>query len=428
MLPQNYDRKHLDAGTVLFRGGEYGDAAYLIETGSVEVYLERDCGETVLARRGPGEIVGEMAMLDGRPRSAAARAITDANLIVITEDAIARRFDAMDPVLKMCVSVVLARYRETVAILQAEAGDRVVAPSSSRRDPQAFAGVIETLVLEREMTGALERGEFELHLQPIVQLADATIAGFEALMRWRHPVRGLLAPSHFIPAAEASGFVSYLTDFALAEVARILPALHDVARDHPAAIAPLPFISVNVSGHDLNRTHFAHGLADTLRSAALPPQSVKLELTESVLMEDPQGAAALLSVFRDRGIGVAIDDFGAGYSSLSYLSSLPITTLKVDRAFVHGMLADDKSRKIVHMIICLAQELGIPVVAEGIEQAAEARALKEMGCALGQGYLFGRPAPVSSTLQLIRGWAEGARSAQAVTRTPERATAARSRA
>ena len=416
MLTGNDDRASISAGEKLFSAGDLGTAAYLIEEGCIDIFLERTDGELHIARRGPGEIVGEMGLLDHRPRSASARAVSDTSFIVITEEAMARRVDQVDPILKLCIGVVLARYRETIGLLnQAQA---LPVPGSEAQTPHRFSAVIETLVLEREMKGGLERGEFKLHFQPIINLQTHTIAGFEALMRWQHPVHGLMPPNRFIPLAEESGFISSLNDYALAQVAETFPELMLTALSHASAMAAPPFISVNVSGHDLNRTHFAKGLSESLLRAGIPPSSLKLELTESVLMKDPQGAAAMLNACRDGGFGIAIDDFGTGYSSLSYLSNLPITTLKIDRAFVHSMLAERKSRKIIQTIIRLAEELAIPGVAEGIEHPAEARVLTDMGCALGQGYLFGRPAPIASALELIRGWSGGRA-------TPPRAVARR---
>ena len=405
MLTEHYDRLTIAPGALLFAAGDFGTTAYLIEQGCVEIFLERADGELVLARREVGEIVGEMGLLDRRPRSASVRAITETSLIVITQESMERRLDHVDPILKMCLGVVLDRYRETIGILNQMRGQADKVPGALAA-PKRFTAEIETLVMEREMKVALERRQFELHYQPIINLKANTIAGFEALMRWRHPVHGMMPPNQFIPLAEESGFISYLTDWALSELATVFPRLMLLGLSHPTALSGPLFISVNISGHDLNRAHFAKGLAESLIRAGIPPSSLKLELTESVLMKDPDGAAAMLMACREGGVGIAIDDFGTGYSSLSYLSTLPITTLKIDRSFVHAMLADVKSRKIVQTIVRLADELGIPVVAEGIEHQAEARILTDMGCALGQGFLFGRPVPIESAFDLIRTWAE----------------------
>jgi EAL domain-containing protein (putative c-di-GMP-specific phosphodiesterase class I) len=166
----------------------------------------------------------------------------------------------------------------------------------------------------------------------------------------------------------------------------------------------VPFISVNVTAIDLARDDFIATLRRMLHASGLPARSLKIEVTESVLMQDPAGVARTLQACRALGTGIAVDDFGTGYSSLSSLSLLPISTLKVDRSFVRSMLSEPASRKIVQTILRLAEELGLPVIAEGIEEEAQARALAAMGCAFGQGYLFGRPAPLAATLELLRAW------------------------
>ena len=163
-------------------------------------------------------------------------------------------------------------------------------------------------------------------------------------------------------------------------------------------------MSVNVSGHDLVQAGFGEGIRTLLRTSGIAPGSLKIEVTESTLMRDPERAGLALDACRALGMGVAIDDFGTGYSSLSYLSTLPVTTLKVDRSFVQPMLSKPTSRRIVHTILRLAEELDIPAVAEGIEHEAEAAALTSMGCEYGQGYLFGRPVPLRPTLDLIASW------------------------
>ena len=250
----------------------------------------------------------------------------------------------------------------------------------------------------------IESREFELHFQPIVRLQTGQLAGYEALMRWRHRTRGLVSPAEFIPVAESSGLIVELTKHALDEVGRVLPELMLAGLTNAKAIEGPLFMSVNVSGHDLAAASFPQMIADFLARTGILPGSLKIEVTESMLMKDPERAAAALAECRDAGLGIAIDDFGTGYSSLSYLSTLPVTTLKIDRAFVRTLLSDHTSRRIVQTILRLADELSIPVVAEGIEQAAEAEALAEMGCAFGQGYMFGKPMPLEAAIAATRCW------------------------
>lgn len=405
------DRKLVPARSLLFAAGEPGDAAYLIVSGRLEIFLERPEGDLVLAHRGPGEIVGEMAILDRRPRSASVRALEDSALVAITEQQLAHRIAETDPILRMCLGVVLERYRETVALLEFMKGDApppFVAEPRSADTPNAsdtFASALRTLVLEREIRAGARGGQFEMHFQPIVRLSSRRLAGFEALMRWRHPHRGLVSPAEFIPVAESSGLIGELTAFALDEVGRVLPELTLAALRNAAWIEEPLFMSVNVSGHDLAAASFPQMIADLIARTGIEPMRLKIEVTESLLMKDPERAAAALTECRRAGLGIAIDDFGTGYSSLSYLSTLPVTTLKIDRAFVRTLLTDHTSRRIVQTILRLADELEIPVVAEGIEQAAEADMLSDMGCALGQGYLFGKPMPLDAAIATTRSWA-----------------------
>jgi diguanylate cyclase len=401
-MDASLDRIALPAGTLLFAEGDAGSCAYLIDSGSIEIYLVREGREVLLAMRGPGELVGEMAIIDSLPRSASARITADCELVVVTAEQIAHRVARTDPILRMCLGMVIAKYRETVAMI-----DQADRPQFRRAEPSAssdgFAGALGALSLESELRRALQKGEFELFFQPVVRLATQRLAGFEALLRWRHPTRGLIPPDDFVPIAEASGLLIDITDWCLNEVGRTLPPLMAAALRNVGAVEPL-FMSVNISGDDLSRASFVDSVAAMLEKSGIAGAGVKLEVTESVLMSDPAKAVAALDACRRLGLTIAIDDFGTGYSSLSYLSTLPINTIKIDRSFVRSMLEAPASRKIIHMILRLAEELDIPVVAEGVERPPEARLLADLGCAFGQGYLFGRPLALDQTLALTRAW------------------------
>lgn len=393
-------------GTLLFSEGEAGQTAYFIRTGRIEIFLPLREGDLSLGHRGPGEIVGEMALIDQGCRSASARTIETCELSVVTDEQFARRLSNTDPVLRMCLAVVIDRYRQTVAMF-----DRVTAvrpPAGEAPDAPAppnehVAAALEALSNETELRRAIADDELELYFQPIVRLPDRSLAGFETLLRWNHPQRGLLSPATFIPAAEANGTIVEITTWCIARVGKIFPVLQAAATAHPGIVDPL-FVSVNISGHDLSRPSFMNQLLAMLDETGMEANSIKLEITESVLMNEPLKAAAVLQECRARGLMIAIDDFGTGYSSLSHLSTLPINTIKIDQSFVRSMVEDPTSRKIIHMILRLAGELDIPVIAEGIEGEAEAAQLAQLGCDLGQGYLFGRPVPLAEALAVTRGW------------------------
>ena len=388
------DNIHLPAGTMLFNEGDEGNAAFLIKSGSIEVFRFRDDCEQVVANLGPGDLLGEMSALDRRPRTAGARATVDSELVPITADQIERRIADADPVLRLCLKLATERFREAVA----EADTPRVATTARGGELGAAFDMIE---LEREIDRGLTAGEFELFYQPIVRLADGGLAGCEGLARWRHPTRGLVPPGEFIPAAEASGLIERLTDWCVAEAIGRRDALAGAAGGAPDGF----FVTVNVSGRDLARPQFAAGVGAAVTDAGISPASVKIEITESMLMANPDGAAQILSDLRVRGLGVAIDDFGTGYSSLSYLATLPITTLKIDRSFVQALAGSTVNARIVQTILRLAHELGIAAVAEGIEDAAAAEALRQMGCTYGQGYHFAKPLPFADfvTWALARG-------------------------
>jgi EAL domain-containing protein (putative c-di-GMP-specific phosphodiesterase class I) len=394
------DRVALPAGTLLFGEGDAGSCAYLINKGRLEIFLAREGRDVVLATRGRGEIIGEMAIIDNGPRSASARVVDDCELLVVSAEQIAHRIAEADPILRMCLGVAVAKYRETLAMLD-DAKTRPAPRSGGSTSGEDFGTALGTLSLESELRRALQKDEFELFFQPIVRLPTRRLAGFEALLRWRHPARGFVLPGEFIPIAEASGLIVDMTAWCLAQVGRAFPAILAAASHNVDAVDPL-FMSVNISAHDLARASFVGSAATMLETSGIAPGDVMLEVTESVLLKSR--AIASLRACRKLGLNIAIDDFGTGYSSLSSLSTLPITTIKIDRSFVHSMTQEPASRKIIHMILRLAEELDIPVVAEGIEYAHEERQLADFGCAFAQGYLFGRPAPLDETLALTRAW------------------------
>jgi EAL domain-containing protein (putative c-di-GMP-specific phosphodiesterase class I) len=391
----------LPAGTLLFAEDEAGSCAFLVASGRIEIFLRRDDREVLLANRGPGEIVGEMAILDSRPRSASARVVADCELVIITANQINHRVASTDPVLRMCLGVVIARYREMIGMIDSR--DRRQVPRDGAATANDFDAALGTLSLEGELRRALLRGELELFFQPIVRLPTPRLAGFEALLRWRHPTRGLIPPGDFIPVAEASGLIVDITAWVLKEVGRTFPAILAAALRNVGLVERL-FVSFNVSGYDLSNDEFVQSVATMLETTGIGPGNLTIEVTESVLMKDPAKAVAALEACRRLGLTIAIDDFGTGFSSLSYLGTLPISTIKIDRSFVHSMIEAPASRKIIQMILRLAEELRIPVVAEGIENAREARLLADLGCAFAQGYLFGKPLPLAPTIELTRHW------------------------
>jgi len=245
---------------------------------------------------------------------------------------------------------------------------------------------LSRLALEAELKGAIARGELGPFYQPIVDLASGALAGFEALVRWRHPRRGLLTPEHFLPLCEELGMMDELGSLMRRAAARQLAAW----RDTRAAAEGLS-VSVNLAVSELERPGLIADAADLRRTAGLPPGALKLEVTEGEVMRDPDQAARVLQGLREAGYRLALDDFGVGFSSLAYLTRLPIDTLKIDAYFVRTMDSDPGSAKIVASIINLGRDLELEVVAEGVEGGEAARRLRDLGCHYAQGFGFSIP-------------------------------------
>lgn len=240
---------------------------------------------------------------------------------------------------------------------------------------------LSRLALEGDLKGAVERGELVAYYQPIVRLSTGALSGFEALVRWRHPRRGLLLPEEFLPLCEELGMMSAVGARMMRDAARQLAAW----RLRHAAAADLT-VAVNLSTGELDRPDLLAEVAAIRDETGLPPAALKLEVTESDVMRDPDKAAVTLHNLRRAGAGLALDDFGTGFSSLSYLTRLPFDTLKIDRYFVRTMATNQGSAKIVSSVVKLGQDLDLEVVAEGVENAGMARQLLAIGCDYGQGF------------------------------------------
>jgi diguanylate cyclase (GGDEF)-like protein/PAS domain S-box-containing protein len=263
-------------------------------------------------------------------------------------------------------------------------------------DKAMHARAINLLQMETDMRRALERDEFLLHYQPIVALDNFRLRGFEALVRWQHPERGFISPMDFIPVAEETGMIIQLGEWVMHEACKQMQRWQKIFPVDP----PL-FISVNLSSKQFSQNTLISSFSTILQETGVKPQTVKLEITESVVMENIDTATDMLRQLRALGVQLAIDDFGTGYSSLSYLHRFPIDTLKIDRSFVTRMSENNENTEIVRTIIVLAQNLGMDVVAEGVETNEQLFLLQKLGCENGQGYFFSKPVNADGAEKII---------------------------
>jgi EAL domain-containing protein (putative c-di-GMP-specific phosphodiesterase class I) len=252
-------------------------------------------------------------------------------------------------------------------------------------DPAMHKSAVALLQLEGELRRAIERRELLLRYQPVVSLASGAIAGFEALVHWNHPQRGLLRPLEFVPLAEETGLVVSIGEWVLREACR-------QTREWQLRFSHLPLtVGVNLSARQFLNVDVVDTVARALSDSGLPPRNLRLELTESMLMDNAPQAALVLAELRALGVSLDLDDFGTGYSSLSYLHNFRLDTLKIDRSFVARGTEAGGSWEIVAAIVNLARGLRLTLIAEGVETDAQLEELRRLGCEYGQGYLFGKP-------------------------------------
>ena len=264
-------------------------------------------------------------------------------------------------------------------------------------DAEMHTRAVALLQLETDLRWAIERGEFRLHYQPIITLDGGAITGFEALVRWQHPERGLVSPAEFVPIAEETGWIVPIGKWVLHEACAQLARWQTELNTDP----PLN-MSVNLSGKQFSQPDLIEVIQEILDETGIAPACLKLEITESAIMENAQAVTDRLLQLRQLGLRLGLDDFGTGYSSLSYLHRFPLDRLKIDRSFIARLLEGGENLEIVRTIIALGQNLGMEVVAEGVEEMEQLRELRGLDCQHGQGFFFARPLPSEEALELLR--------------------------
>lgn len=378
-------RKSLRAGDALFREREAGQSAFLIESGMIRIFVGQGDGALTLADLGPGDLVGEMAMIDDAPRTATAVALEDTVLLVIDREHLAERVAQTDPVVRALLGGQLKRYRAMLATMR---GLDVPEVAADAEDVLA----IGKIRLESQLRDALAGRRLDMHLQPLLEVAEDRVAGYEALVRWNHPERGSVSPAEFITLAEETSLIVPVGEYMLEQ------AIHALVAMRQRGIEPLPFISINVSPRQLREAGLIQALLDRLRVAGLSTHAVKLEITESQVFDYRQ-VADVLAACREAGIRVALDDFGTGFSNLSHLNELRFDTVKVDQSFVRGIDGSGRGLAMLEAIVSLVRAIGADALVEGIETPAQLDALRHLGVRYAQGYLIGKPLPLAQVLE-----------------------------
>jgi EAL domain-containing protein (putative c-di-GMP-specific phosphodiesterase class I) len=367
-------------GEYIFRQNDAGDCAYLIEKGRVQILLSKENAEVPLSIIGESEIFGEMALLDNLNRSASAKAMDDCTLIVVSKDQLLDRVHSADTIVRLLVQLLLKRLRNQ--------NDHLTQDYNVKTLSEDLEGV-NKIRLENKIFDGFKNREFLLYHQPIIDLNTKTVIGSEALLRWQSPTEGMIAPSLFIDLIENSSIIVPVGEWIIEESFRHLKELQKKKSDYS--------LSINISGKQFIHHDFINHLTKMQKKSGIAPQTIKLEMTERILME---GVVVLdtLQRCRDLGYQISIDDFGTGFSSLQYLAKMPIDFIKIDSSFVQKMQSDHKTEAVVKSIIYLAQTLNIKIIAEGVETEPQMNKLIELGADYGQGYLFSKPIPLDEII------------------------------
>ena len=388
-------------GDVIFAEGDEGNSAFVVEEGKVEIFAQDGPSKTVLAVIEEGELFGEMALIDSRPRTATATALEPTRLTEVSDQTILSRLGEADPVIRLLLNVVMQRYRSELGRRKGETEARKDVGPDKSSGLGGLNSALTTIKMEGDLRLALQRGEFVLNYQPLVNMQTGFIAGHEALIRWIHPEKGFIPPDQFIPVSERTNLIGPIGLWVLEEACRTHLKMQAIMDErHPEADAM--FMSINVSGRQFQDPNFLSDIQRIVNDVGIDPTVVKLEITETVLA-DHETALSWINACREMGFHIALDDFGTGYSSLSYLHMFPFDTLKIDRAFVSKMLSSRQNMSIVLAVMEIARGSEMAVVAEGIEEAEEYATLKDLSCHYGQGYFMSRPLKEEDALETLVG-------------------------
>ena len=385
-------------GEVIMRQGDAGDCAYFIQSGRVVINLQREDGTDLeMGQRGAGNLIGEMAIVDDGPRSATVTAIEDCQLLEISKADFSKAVTNANPIVGLVTKLILMRYRD---ILQRSENLRefVGVTTDLEQQERVYAEesqVLEAVCMANEFKVAVARKQLFLEYQPFIELESAKVVGFEALMRWRHPQNGAMCPDLFIPMAEDTGLIINATRWAVREACNTLRRIIDKSGDENL------FISLNFSAQDFDDSSFLDELLLILRDTGIRPSQIQLEITERLLLRHSESVRQTLIQCRDQGMEIAMDDFGTGYSSLNYLQQYPVSTLKIDQSFIRNMITDNGVLGLVKSILSLSDNMGVSIIAEGVENQEQVDLLKSLRCQVAQGYYFSRPLAEDGAMLLL---------------------------
>jgi len=391
-----FKREMFDEQMTVFQVGDSGDAAYVIETGCVEVLVGEATGQRRLALLSEGAMFGEVALLDRQPRTATVRTLVPTSLIRIDRAHVEELLGRSDPVIQYLLRLLLERFRNSSGKGLASV-DLTAQEAHAQLDDtpviDLHGAAVRTLSLAHDLSNAIDSNQLELFYQPIVLMGNTALAGFEALIRWRHPNLGVVSPDEFIPLAEKTGLIHRIGQWVLQQACTDWRDLRPLCLQNPAH---LPFISINLSSPELCGPGIVESIQACLDAHHIQAKELRIELTETIVISNLASISAALGQLRTMGVGIALDDFGTGYAGLSYLQSLPFSCIKIDKAFVQQMHSSQRSFQIIKSALELSRKLGLTTVAEGIEDEPTGTALANMGCTYAQGYHYGRPMPIAA--------------------------------
>jgi len=393
-------------GELIFSEGEPGSSAYIITKGKVNLYILVDGKSVLITTLEEGQVFGEMSLIDSQIRSATAKASEHTELTVISRSYFNDKLKSADEFVLLLLNVTLNHYREMRVrlenIMSEEAIDRdkIFVTHEKQKQNKDILYTTQQLQREENLKKAFEQNHLELFYQPIISLKSNTIAGCEALIRWRHPEKGLIPPIDFIGLAEESGLIVPIGLWIIEEACRALNQFNKVSTKK------LSFMSINLSGRQFTPPDLVDNIKQIFEKNNIDASTIKFEITESILMANPIKTINTLNEIKNIGAYIAIDDFGTGYSSFSYLHRFPIDSLKIDQSFTSTMQENPKSFEIVKSLCTLANSLKMSVIAEGIEHECEKNSLNDLNADFGQGYLYSKPLPHNEFIDFILNWKE----------------------